>query len=342
MDHIVRGGAIALVKTGSGTIILSGANTYSGGTTIAGGTLQLGDGTANNGSVIGNITNNGTIAFMNPAPQSYGGTITGSGNLLKTGSGTLVLTGDNSYSGTTTVSAGTLALGGSGSIADSANLTIASGATLDVTALSSQTLTLNSGQILNGGGTINGNLIVPAGAAIHPTGALTVQGNANLGGFLVLGLNRTNAQDSDPMVYVSGTFNAGGTVVVTNLGPDLQAGDLFPLFNGPVNGFAAVSLPPLAGGNIWINRLGIDGTIQVAVPPSTVPTNLAGQMAGDNELALTWPADHLGWRLEVQTNSPDAGLGTNWVEVFGSSTNDLMTIPIDSANGCVFFRLIYP
>jgi len=55
-------GAGSLSKAGSGTLILTGSSTYTGGTTITGGTLQLGDGGAN-GSIVGNVTNNGTFAI---------------------------------------------------------------------------------------------------------------------------------------------------------------------------------------------------------------------------------------------------------------------------------------
>jgi len=54
-------GAAALTKTGSGTLILSANNTYSGGTTISAGTLQIGNG-GTSGSIVGDITNNGTLA----------------------------------------------------------------------------------------------------------------------------------------------------------------------------------------------------------------------------------------------------------------------------------------
>ncbi len=42
------------MKTGTGTLILSGNSTYTGGTTISGGTLQIGN-TGTTGSLTGNI-----------------------------------------------------------------------------------------------------------------------------------------------------------------------------------------------------------------------------------------------------------------------------------------------
>jgi autotransporter-associated beta strand protein len=348
MDHTLGTGIIALVKTGSGNITLSGTNNFTGGTTIAGGTLQLGDELANNGSVVGNITNNAILIFANPVLQSYSGAISGTGSFVKTGNGTLTLGTPNTYTGSTTVKAGTLALNGSGSFSNSLNFAIAAGATLDVTGRSDQTLTLKlvqfNQQTLTGGGIINGNLTILNGSTVNPgdtIGTLTVQGNANLtGGTLIMELNRMNAQNSDQLV-VTGAITAGNTLTVTNLGPALQPGDLFQLFNSPVAGFTTVNLPALTGANVWINRLGINGTIQVAVPFSTTPTNIIAQVVG-SELALTWPTDHIGWRLQAQTNAPGAGIGTNWVEIFGSSTNDLLTMPIDPNNSSVFLRLIYP
>ena len=61
-----------------------------------------------------------------------------------------------------------------------------------------------------------------------------------------------------------------------------------------------------------------------------------------NSLTLNWPADHVGWRLQVQTNDVTQGLGMNWVDVVGATTTNQMTIPIYPANGSVFYRMIYP
>ena len=53
---------------------------------------------------VGNVTFN--ITGTNPA--TYGGSMSGSGNVTKTGNGELILSGKNTYTGSTTISAGTL------------------------------------------------------------------------------------------------------------------------------------------------------------------------------------------------------------------------------------------
>ena len=85
------------MKLGNGTLTLTNANTYNGGTTISRGTLQLGDGTANNGSLAGNVLDNGTLWFANYAAQTYAGAISGGGGLTKSGTGALTLTGSDTH-----------------------------------------------------------------------------------------------------------------------------------------------------------------------------------------------------------------------------------------------------
>jgi autotransporter-associated beta strand protein len=105
-------GSGGLVISG-GTQILSGANNYTGGTTIVAGTLQLGDGRAV-GTILGNVTDNGTLAFNRTDSFTFSGAISGSGGIRQIGGGTVILTATNSYTGGTVIAAGTLQIGNGG------------------------------------------------------------------------------------------------------------------------------------------------------------------------------------------------------------------------------------
>jgi hypothetical protein len=83
------------------------------------------------------------------------------------------------------------------------------------------------------------------------------------------------------------------------------------------------------------------GTTNSTQVSATTPPQVS-VIPGAGQLQLHWPATHTGWRLEAQTNSLGAGLGTNWVTVAGSATTNQMTIPTDAENGTAFFRLVYP
>ncbi len=101
----------SLTKAGAGKWILSGTNTYTGATTISAGTLQIGaGGTSGAISSTSGITNNGTLAINRSDALTVSTIISGTGALRKDGAGTLALTGNNTYTGSTTISAGTLAI----------------------------------------------------------------------------------------------------------------------------------------------------------------------------------------------------------------------------------------
>jgi hypothetical protein len=81
--------------------------------------------------------------------------------------------------------------------------------------------------------------------------------------------------------------------------------------------------------------------VNAAPLPSNQPTNIIMQTSG-NQLQLSWPQDHLGWRLEIQTNNLNQGIWTNWATVANSINVNSTNILINPSNGAVFLRLIYP
>jgi len=109
----VISGSGAVNQIGTGTTVLTGANSYSGGTTITAGTLQIGNG-GTAGSITGNVTDNGALAFDRSDSVAFAGIIAGAGGVTQIGTGTTILTGSNTYSGGTTISSGTLQIGNGG------------------------------------------------------------------------------------------------------------------------------------------------------------------------------------------------------------------------------------
>ena len=77
-----------------------------------------------------------------------------------------------------------------------------------------------------------------------------------------------------------------------------------------------------------------------AQPVATSPPRFEVAPAGDY-LQLSWPHDHSGWTLLVQTNSPGMGLGTNWFALPGSELTDQMLIPVAPSEGSFFFHLMF-
>jgi len=113
------------------------------------------------------------------------------------------------------------------------------------------------------------------------------------------------------------------------------------------NSFDALAIGWRATANTWataidINRIAVAARLTVPnTQVSLVPTNLIFQVVS-NQLQLSWPADHLGWRLQMQTNGLSAGLGTNWVTVSNSTSVVATNIAINPTDGSVFLRLTYP
>jgi hypothetical protein len=81
--------------------------------------------------------------------------------------------------------------------------------------------------------------------------------------------------------------------------------------------------------------------LTVITPVDTTPTNVVVTVAG-NTIQLSWPSNHLGWRLQFQTNDLNRGLGTNWADWPGSTNVSQTNLVINPGTGSTFFRLVYP
>jgi autotransporter-associated beta strand protein len=366
-------GTVEIIPGGTLRFSATGLTNNGGPNTrfIVNGLIQTRNGTGGGpGVFLGSLEGNGTIGGPQTPPgnstwiiggrnvdSTFSGTVAGDvagsvNNLVKTGTGKLTLDGTLTTAGTITVSNGTLAIAGSAQLTNSPTINLRSGGTLDMTGAAGGGLTLGThiAQTLNGGGTLLGNLTVGAGSTVQPgdgIGTLTVSGTAALNGLVRMELNRTNSPATNDLI-AAGAYSATGTLIVTNLGPDLVAGDKFKLFSTAITGFSSVILPTNNLANTitytWNNKLAVDGSIEVLTAGSSVNTNATNITAvfSPGSVTLSWPASHIGWTLQSQTNSRAVGLGTNWVNVAGSSSTNSVTLTVNPTNGAVFFRLVYP
>jgi len=115
-----------LVKTGAGSLTLTGSSDYSGLTTITQGTLHIGDG-GSTGSVAGNIQNESALVFNRSDDFTYAGAMSGAGSLKKLGGGVLTLSGSSGYLGGTQIDAGVLSLGSGFAIGSSGDISFGGG-----------------------------------------------------------------------------------------------------------------------------------------------------------------------------------------------------------------------
>jgi len=146
-------------------------------------------------------------------------------------------------------------LSGSGSISSSPNIIVSAAAILDVSALTDDTLTLASGQFLQGNGTINGILSVGAGATVSAgtnsttTGLLTVTNGVTLQGNTLLKLNPATGTNDVISAINTNNINYGGTLTLTNISATpLAAGRSFKLFAAATYTGAFTSIVPATPG----------------------------------------------------------------------------------------------
>ena len=197
--------ASSLIKTGAGSMVLTGSSTYDGATSVNGGTLQLGDGTSGHDGTLANtsgisIASGASLVFNRFGNLTSGVAISGAGSVIKTGPGTQTLTGPNSYTGGTTVSAGTL-------VADSA------------ATLGSGNLTVNAGGICE--------IRNPAGA-IADTASVHLNGTGKLS--IAAGVTEVVSA-----FYVDGVLQGVGSYDASSLASHIVGGGSLQVVSGTVS-----------------------------------------------------------------------------------------------------------
>ena len=255
--------AQGLTKAGPGSLILTGANTYTGRINLQEGVLQVGDGTVASASAV-------LSAAASPISSSFGtelrynvlnsaaiynpGAISGSGllRLAATNTATFVLDDDNgNWIGDIIVDGGTLRIGGNNAASILGNLrgttTINNGATLQAfgaTTATSGTITpIQEWVIFNQGSTLSSVANGSTNTLLTMSGKMTLT-NSSSAGFVV-------NTDLNQAVTWSGLVEGANGFTKTGSGTFILSGNQF---TGAIEGQTSAGLTPTLLGQIIVNN----------------------------------------------------------------------------------------
>ncbi|MHA3771838.1 beta strand repeat-containing protein [Verrucomicrobiota bacterium sgz303538] len=209
----VISGIGSVTKSGTSTLTLTGANTYSGGTNLTAGTLNVNNATALGtgaltitGGTLDNTTS-AAITVTRNNPQNWNGDFTFQGTQsLNLGTGAVALSGNR----TVTVVGNTLTVGG------------ISGTGFSLTKEGTGTLVINGASTYTGGTAINkGTLQVSAANALPTTGTTTIGSDGTL-----------SLQSNGSITYTSPLSGTGRVLLTTSGTGDTRLSGVSTGFTG--------------------------------------------------------------------------------------------------------------
>jgi hypothetical protein len=176
--------------------------------------------------------------------------------------------------------------------------------------------------------TLTSLVITPAGT-LYPTFATNT-----------IAYTATNAYANNPVTVTAIPADSGSTMTLS-----FNGGAPAALGNGVASSAKTLLLPTNSVAVMVVSSDTLATniyTVNVTLQPNLTPAKLTNSVSGST-LTLAWPADHLGWHLQAQTNPLAGGLKTNaWVTVPGSDQMTQTNISIIKTNPTVFYRMTYP
>jgi autotransporter-associated beta strand protein len=325
--------------------IMVNDNTNGTVTTVSG-PLEFDAAAANGGDFVG-PTSSGYLNVTGPVTNTVDGVVSSRIGLVR-------FSGGGEYT-TFNLNQGTASLGANNGLSTDAALVVAASgaATFDLngfnqtlaglsdgatnpelvtnSAASPSTLTLNLSAGSTYSGVIAGNvaLVVNGSGSLYLAGTNTYTDNTTVNGVTL--------ELAQPSLAANSTVTvAGGAVLQLDFPVTNSVAGL--VLNGVSQGlgvYNSTTSPSYITGS---------GSLQVAVTVATNPTNIVASVSGNN-LNLSWPADHIGWTLLMQTNNLARGISSNtndWGAVSGSAGTNRVNLTIDPTKPAEFYRLVYP
>jgi autotransporter-associated beta strand protein len=280
--------------TGTGEVVALSGAVQSGGITVnsdaysfTNSTLELGAGGVTVTAALHTTTINSIIA--------------GAVGLNKAGAGRLVVTGNNTYTGTTNISAGTLAISADSNLGTTTNAVQLGGGRLQTTA----SMTLDAARSVTGSGSVEigtgTTLTIPgtlntAALTVEGAGTLVLTGTAPTASTLTLAGAATVASTNAIASTAINSTNTTGTATIT----------------GAIDFGTTARTITVADGSAAID-LALTGGITLGGATSNRITKV-----GDGTLAISGTNTHAGLRIGIAAATPSNG-GT----VFISDADDL-------------------